>query len=308
VEVSYDVPPRELFKAMQRSELLPTVCLCAIVKDEEINHSGGIRAYLERIVPHVRQAVVLDTGSSDRTVDILRQSSVEWPWLHVFQGPFNSFAEARNLSLRYCESVIAPECSHILILDADEYFDVSNLNALAVAVRQLGDYRCLDAPPTRPEQPEVEFNVVSLDDQSCDQSEDCDQTEDSDANIATSFVTDSSHAPCCLALQIQCVDAQDQLVHRPNSGLLNPRVFPITSRLRFVNSVGRRFERLMLLPASSTDSTTGTLLTADIMSRAQAIPPACIHRRLGRIEFRHAIAASTRQRARKNQLYHQLDH
>ncbi len=79
---------------MDRSQrLLPTVCLCAIVKNELHNHAGGIRRFLERIVPFCAQAFVLDTGSTDGTLDILRAATNEWPWLRIAEGPFHGFAE-----------------------------------------------------------------------------------------------------------------------------------------------------------------------------------------------------------------------
>ena len=69
-------------------ERLP-LCLCAIVKDEAENLQGGLAVYLARILPHVQSAVIVDTGSTDGTLEILVDAATRTPWLHVFQHAFN---------------------------------------------------------------------------------------------------------------------------------------------------------------------------------------------------------------------------
>ena len=87
----------------------PTLSLCMIVKNEEENLGNCLS--LAR--PYVDEIVVVDTGSTDRTIEIAKQyadvfEEIEWP---------GSFAVARNHSLELATS------EYILILDGDEYIE-----------------------------------------------------------------------------------------------------------------------------------------------------------------------------------------
>jgi glycosyltransferase involved in cell wall biosynthesis/Flp pilus assembly protein TadD len=84
-----------------------TLSLCMIVKDEEEMLPGC----LEAVRDAVDEIVVVDTGSTDSTVEIARSFGavvVELPWN-------GSFADARNASLERAT------CDWILYLDADEH-------------------------------------------------------------------------------------------------------------------------------------------------------------------------------------------
>src|SRR3954447_2681169 len=83
-----------------------TMSLCMIVKDEE----EMLPRCLEAAKPAVDEIIVVDTGSSDRPIEIAREFGarvIEHPWS-------GDFAEARNLS------VDAANGDWILWLDADE--------------------------------------------------------------------------------------------------------------------------------------------------------------------------------------------
>jgi tetratricopeptide (TPR) repeat protein len=83
-----------------------TMSLCMIVKDEE----EMLPRCLEAAKPAVDEIVVVDTGSSDRTIEIAREFGarvIEHPWS-------GDFAAARNVS------VDAASGDWILWLDADE--------------------------------------------------------------------------------------------------------------------------------------------------------------------------------------------
>lgn len=87
----------------------PTLSLCMIVKNEEDN----LDKCLSLARPHVDEIVVVDTGSTDRTLEIARKyadvlDEIPWP---------GSFAVARNHSLSLATS------DYILILDGDEYIE-----------------------------------------------------------------------------------------------------------------------------------------------------------------------------------------
>ena len=84
----------------------PTITLCAIVRNEEIALPGMI----ESAKGCVDEIVILDTGSTDSTVEIARQYT-ERVGFRPWDG---SFAEARNYAQQHCAS------DWILMLDADE--------------------------------------------------------------------------------------------------------------------------------------------------------------------------------------------
>lgn len=87
---------------------MKTISLCYIVKDEEKNIKNSILS-CKNIVDEI---VVVDTGSTDKTVEIsqalgARIEHFEW---------CNDFAKARNYAITKCKG------DYILFLDADEYF------------------------------------------------------------------------------------------------------------------------------------------------------------------------------------------
>jgi len=77
-----------------------------IVKDEEAN----IRRALEAIKDVADEIIVVDTGSTDRTPEIVKEYTDKL-YFHEWQ---NDFSEARNYSLKF------PTCKWVLIYDADE--------------------------------------------------------------------------------------------------------------------------------------------------------------------------------------------
>ncbi len=96
-----------------------TISLCMIVKDEE----EMLGRCLAAAAPAVDEIIVVDTGSSDRTVDIAREAGakvIETQWT-------GSFSDARNVSFEAATS------DWIIYLDADEVLvadDVQRLKAL----------------------------------------------------------------------------------------------------------------------------------------------------------------------------------
>ena len=94
--------------------VLPDTSLCAIVRDEKMNPAGGIERFVHAHIPHVEEAVIVDTGSIDGTREILEQLESKYHNLRVLDHPFKSYAEARNFSLDNARAKYA------LILDADE--------------------------------------------------------------------------------------------------------------------------------------------------------------------------------------------
>ncbi len=84
----------------------PTISLCMIVKNEEEN----LARCLDSARDIVDEIIIVDTGSTDRTVEIAKNYGAR-----VFNHPWEgSFSKARNYSLKYAT------CDWILYLDADE--------------------------------------------------------------------------------------------------------------------------------------------------------------------------------------------
>ncbi|MCA8968414.1 MAG: glycosyltransferase [Planctomycetes bacterium] len=100
----------------RREQRKPTISLCMIVRDEE----ASLDRCLARVAPVVDEIIVVDTGSTDRTVEIAAQHGAR-VLTHVWN---DDFAEARNVSLAAATS------DWILVLDADEILDEASAQAL----------------------------------------------------------------------------------------------------------------------------------------------------------------------------------
>ena len=102
----------------------PTISCCMIVKNEEV----FLGACLESIKDFVDEIIVVDTGSTDGTVDIARQYTEKvhfHPWNH-------SFSEARNQAMSYATG------DWILTIDADEELVPGSGTLLRQAIREAG--------------------------------------------------------------------------------------------------------------------------------------------------------------------------
>ncbi|TYP75739.1 glycosyltransferase [Paenibacillus methanolicus] len=93
--------------------MYPSIALCMIVKNEE-KHLAKCLTSVQGLVDEI---IVVDTGSTDATVNIAKQcqaSVYHFEWV-------NSFAAARNYALEQAKS------DYILVLDADEYLEQADL-------------------------------------------------------------------------------------------------------------------------------------------------------------------------------------
>ncbi|KUP23872.1 glycosyltransferase family 2 protein [Paenibacillus sp. DMB5] len=86
-----------------------SISLCMIVKNEE----NILARCLDSIKDKVDEMIIVDTGSTDNTVEIAKQYNAS---VYTFAWT-NDFSEARNYSLRQATK------EYILVLDADEYLD-----------------------------------------------------------------------------------------------------------------------------------------------------------------------------------------
>ena len=100
----------------------PTIALCMIVKDEE----QFLDDCLGAVGWAVDEIVIVDTGSTDNTVEIARRHGARVfhvAWTH-------DFSEARNFSISKATA------DWILVLDADERIQASDLRKLRKTVRR----------------------------------------------------------------------------------------------------------------------------------------------------------------------------
>lgn len=99
----------------------PSVSACMIVKNEE----KLLPQCLDSIKDVVDEIIIVDTGSTDRTVEIAKSYGAK-VYHHLWQG---SFSEARNYSLKYAT------CDWILQIDADEKLEEGDIQLLRIALR-----------------------------------------------------------------------------------------------------------------------------------------------------------------------------
>lgn len=86
-----------------------TISLCMIVKDEETH----LRRCLNSVKNQVDEIIIVDTGSTDSTLDIAREFGAR---IYTYEWE-KDFSSARNFSLEKAQS------EYVLVLDADEYLD-----------------------------------------------------------------------------------------------------------------------------------------------------------------------------------------
>ena len=102
-----------------------SITLCMIVKDEE----SCLERCLRSVAGLVNEIVVVDTGSSDRTVALAEQLGAK-VFFRAWDGDFSA---ARNYSLEKANG------DWILVLDADEALDQRDLTELRALVQQPGN-------------------------------------------------------------------------------------------------------------------------------------------------------------------------
>jgi len=115
---------KRILSIIDKKEWHPlTLSLCMIVRDEETQ----IGKALESVKDIVDEIVVVDTGSSDRTKEIIREFEGK-----IFETKWeNNFSKAKNIALEKATG------DYILFMDADEYIDPRDRFALALFKRLL---------------------------------------------------------------------------------------------------------------------------------------------------------------------------
>ena len=99
-----------------------SISLCMIVKDEESN----LGHCLMSLKPVVHEIIVVDTGSTDRTIEIAKEHGAR-----IFSFTWNgNFSDARNYALKQARG------HWIFVMDADEVFSECDYVALRSTVAQ----------------------------------------------------------------------------------------------------------------------------------------------------------------------------
>ncbi|MCM3208586.1 glycosyltransferase family 2 protein [Paenibacillus illinoisensis] len=98
-----------------KNKKLP-VSACIIVKNEEEN----ILKCIESLITVVSEIIVVDTGSEDQTLDLIRQKN-----LKVYSYEWNdNFSDARNFSIKLATK------PYVFIIDADEVVDHTTISEM----------------------------------------------------------------------------------------------------------------------------------------------------------------------------------
>lgn len=124
-------PPSHLPDAPENTQHSPhqpaTLSLSMIVKDEE----QVIERLLKNVAPFVDEIVIVDTGSTDNTVEICKRYGAKvyhFNWI-------DDFSAARNEALSHCT------CDWILWLDADDVLPLQSIQHLqGTKLTLLGDH------------------------------------------------------------------------------------------------------------------------------------------------------------------------
>lgn len=130
-DYAYLLKDLERAESRNREKLNPDqkLSLCMIVKDEE----QYLEAALASVQGVVDEIVIVDTGSTDKTVEIARKFGARV----YFKAWDNDFAAARNESLKHATG------QWVLIMDADERIPeeiAQNLRALLIPTEQPISY------------------------------------------------------------------------------------------------------------------------------------------------------------------------
>ena len=120
---------------MKFKNLKPGISLCMIVKNEERSLSRCVKS----VKSLVDQIIIVDTGSTDNTVNIAKNLGAE---IYNFEW-CDDFSAARNESIKYANH------QWILLLDADEFLDNNSISEIKKIIKN-------NKPPVA-----FEFRVLS---------------------------------------------------------------------------------------------------------------------------------------------------
>jgi glycosyltransferase involved in cell wall biosynthesis len=98
---------------------MTTICLSMIVKDE----AHTIARCLNSVKDHISYWVICDTGSKDNTEEVVRETLKDIPG-EFHKHEWKDFSTNRNYALDAAKG----KCDYKLIIDADDYLEISDKN------------------------------------------------------------------------------------------------------------------------------------------------------------------------------------
>ncbi len=101
----------------------PTICLSMIVRDE----AHVLRRCLDSVKPYIDHWIICDTGSTDDTVAVARDTLHDIPGA-IHHHKWKDFGHNRSLALALAAQT---GCDYILVIDADEWLVVEDPLVLA---------------------------------------------------------------------------------------------------------------------------------------------------------------------------------
>ena len=116
-----------------------TICLCMIVKNE----SPVITRCLRSVLPLLDAWLVVDTGSTDGTQQMVRDTLGHLPG-ELIQRPWVHFAHNRSESLDYARG----RADYVLVIDADEVLELPPDFRLPLLTTDAYDFEMLSGPVT----------------------------------------------------------------------------------------------------------------------------------------------------------------
>ncbi len=100
------------------------ICLNMIVKNE----TERLPALLKSVYPHIDYYVILDTGSTDGTPELIKEHMDRYGIKgEIYHSEWVNFGYCRDLALKYA----TPVAEYVLIIDADEELNVMDLALLS---------------------------------------------------------------------------------------------------------------------------------------------------------------------------------
>lgn len=104
---------KEYYKLSKKSKT-PTIGLLMMVKNEK----KRLKISLDSVTGHVDCFIIYDTGSTDNTIDIIKNHCEEHKInLYLITGDFVDFSTSRNVSLSYADTI---DVQFLLLLDTND--------------------------------------------------------------------------------------------------------------------------------------------------------------------------------------------